>query len=88
MDLQMPEVNGVDAMIAIRGEFPEARIAVLTTYTGDEQVLRALKAGARTCLLKNSWHRNFWKRSARCMPGKRRFPVRLPTSLPSMPPTR
>jgi DNA-binding NarL/FixJ family response regulator len=57
MDLQMPEVNGVDAMIAIRGEFPEARIAVLTTYTGDEQVLRALKAGARTCLLKNSWHK-------------------------------
>ena len=47
MDLQMPEMNGVDAMIAIRGEFPEARIIVLTTYTGDVQVLRALKAGAR-----------------------------------------
>src|SRR5882724_6151681 len=48
MDLQMPEMNGVDAMIAIRGEFPEARIIVLTTYTGDVQVLRALKADART----------------------------------------
>src|SRR5271163_1896254 len=52
MDLQMPEMNGVDAMIAIRGEFPEARIIVLTTYTGDVQVLRALKAGARGYLLK------------------------------------
>src|ERR1700735_4661741 len=57
MDLQMPEMNGVDAIIAIRGEFPEARIIVLTTYTGDVQVLRALKAGARAYLLKNSLHK-------------------------------
>src|ERR1700739_3767917 len=53
MDLQMPEMNGVDAMIAICGEFPGARVIVLTTYTGDVQVLRALKAGARGYLLKN-----------------------------------
>jgi len=53
MDLQMPEMNGLDAMIAILGEFSEARIIVLTTYTGDVQVLRALKAGARAYLLKN-----------------------------------
>src|ERR1700737_2196060 len=52
MDLQMPEMNGVDAMMAICGEFPAARIIVLTTYTGDVQVLRALKAGARAYLLK------------------------------------
>ena len=57
MDLQMPEMNGLDAMIAIRGEFPEARIIVLTTYTGDMQVLRALKAGARAYLLKNLLHK-------------------------------
>jgi DNA-binding NarL/FixJ family response regulator len=57
MDLQMPEMNGVDAMIAIRGEFPEARIIVLTTYTGDVKVLRALKAGARAYLLKNLLHK-------------------------------
>src|SRR5258705_86874 len=57
MDLQMPEMNGVDAMIAIRGEFPEARIIVLTTFTGDVQVLRALKAGARAYLLKNLLHK-------------------------------
>ena len=53
MDLQMPEMNGVDAIIAICGEFPRARIIVLTTYVGDVQVLRALKAGARGYLLKN-----------------------------------
>src|SRR3982074_3643327 len=52
MDLQMPEMNGVDAMIAICGEFPGARIIVLTTYVGDVQVMRALKAGARAYLLK------------------------------------
>jgi len=52
MDLQMPEMSGIDAMSAIRGEFPEARIIVLTTYTGDVQVMRALKAGARAYLLK------------------------------------
>jgi len=52
MDLVMPGMKGVDAIIAIRAEFPEARIIVLTTYTGDVQVLRALKAGARGYLLK------------------------------------
>ena len=46
MDLQMPEMNGLDAMIAIRDEFPEARIIVLTTYTGDVQILRAMESGA------------------------------------------
>jgi DNA-binding NarL/FixJ family response regulator len=57
MDLQMPEMNGLDAMIAIRGEFPDARIIVLTTYTGDVQATRALQAGARAYLLKNSLHK-------------------------------
>lgn len=57
MDLQMPEMNGLDAIIAIRNEFPQARIVVLTTYTGDIQVLRALKAGAQGYLLKNLLHK-------------------------------
>src|ERR1700723_1879316 len=57
MDLQMPEMNGIDSIIAIRGEFPEARIIVLTTYAGDVQALRALKAGARAYLLKNLMHK-------------------------------
>jgi DNA-binding NarL/FixJ family response regulator len=52
MDLQMPEMGGIDALSAIRGEFPEARVIVLTTYTGDIQVMRAMKAGARAYLLK------------------------------------
>src|SRR5438876_5875712 len=58
MDLQMPEMNGLDAIIAIRGEFPEARIIVLTTYAGDVQVLRALKAGARGYLDRKSTRLN------------------------------
>jgi DNA-binding NarL/FixJ family response regulator len=57
MDLQMPEMSGLDAIIAIRAESPEARIIVLTTYLGDVQVLRALKAGARGYLLKNSLYK-------------------------------
>jgi DNA-binding NarL/FixJ family response regulator len=58
MDMQMPEMNGLDAVIAIRGEFPEAKLIVLTTYTGDVQVLRALRAGAQAYLLKNLLHKD------------------------------
>ena len=54
MDLKMPEMSCIDAMISIRGEFPDARIIVLTTHAGDVQVSRALRAGARAYLLKGS----------------------------------
>ena len=57
MDLQMPEMSGVDAISAIRGEFPDARIIVLTTYAGDVQALRAMQAGARAYMLKDSLDR-------------------------------
>ena len=57
MDLQMPEMHGLDAISTILGEFPNAKIVVLTTYTGDVQVLHALKAGARAYLLKDTLHR-------------------------------
>jgi len=57
MDLQMPEMNGFDAITAIRDEFPGARIIVLTTYAGDAQVVRAMKAGAQGYLLKNLLHK-------------------------------
>ena len=57
MDLQMPEMNGLDALIAIRNEAPDARIIILTTYAGDMQIRRALKAGAQAYLLKNSLHK-------------------------------
>jgi len=57
MDLQMPEMGGLDAIMAIRGGAPDARIIVLTTYAGDVQALRALQAGARAYLLKNAMHK-------------------------------
>jgi len=57
MDLQMPEMGGVDALSAIRAEFPDARIVVLTTYAGDVQALRAMQAGARAYTLKTTLDR-------------------------------
>ena len=57
MDIQMPQMNGLDALIVIRNESPEARIIMLTTYAGDAQVMRAIKAGARGYLLKSALHR-------------------------------
>ena len=56
MDIQMPEMNGLDALITIRTEFPDAKVIVLTTYEGDVHILRALKAGAQGYLLKNTLH--------------------------------
>ena len=51
IDLEMPSLNGIEAINQIRGEFPETRIIILTTYTGDAKVVRALKAGARAYVL-------------------------------------
>jgi DNA-binding NarL/FixJ family response regulator len=56
MDLQTPEMNGLDARIAIRTEFPDAKVIVLTTYEGDVHILRAVKAGALGYLLENTLH--------------------------------
>src|SRR5262245_8026413 len=53
MDLRLPDMSGIDAMIAIRAEFPEARIVILTTFEGDIQIQRALQTGARAYLLKS-----------------------------------
>jgi DNA-binding NarL/FixJ family response regulator len=71
MDLQMPEMNGLDATIAIRSEFPQARIVVLTTYIGDVQVMRALKAGAQAYLLKNLVHKELLETIRAVCSGKR-----------------
>jgi DNA-binding NarL/FixJ family response regulator len=57
MDLQMPEMNGLDALIAIRNEVADAKVIVLTTYAGDVLILRALKAGAEAYILKNTMHK-------------------------------
>jgi len=87
MDIQMPDMNGLDAIISIRSEFPEARIIILTTYTGDVQVLRALKAGARAYLLKICCIRSCWKLSVPSMPEKSLCLRRSPMNSQSMPPT-
>jgi DNA-binding NarL/FixJ family response regulator len=74
MDLQMPGMNGIDAMIAIREEFPDARFIVLTTYTGDVQIVRALKAGARAYLLKSLLHRELLDTIRAVHGGQKRIP--------------
>ncbi len=71
MDLQMPEMNGLDALIAIRTEFPEARIIMLTTYEGDVHILRAVKAGAQGYLLKNTLHSDLLRTIRAVHAGKR-----------------
>jgi len=74
MDLQMPEMSGIDAMGAIRAEFPEARIIVLTTYAGDVQVMRALKAGARAYLLKGLLRKELLETIRAVHAGQKRVP--------------
>jgi DNA-binding NarL/FixJ family response regulator len=71
MDLQMPQMNGLDSTIAIRVEFPQARIIVLAGNIGDVQVLRALKAGARACVLKNLSHKDLLETIRAVHAGKR-----------------
>jgi len=83
MDLQMPELNGVDATIAIRDEFPEARIIVLTTYTGDVLILRALKAGAQGYLLKNLLHKELLDAIRKVHAGKKIVSSELAAELAS-----
>jgi DNA-binding NarL/FixJ family response regulator len=81
IDLQMPEMNGVDAMIAICGEFPGARFIVLTTYTGDVQVLRALKAGARAYLLKSFVRKDLVETIRLVHAGQKRMPPEVAAQL-------
>src|ERR1700678_2541962 len=74
MDLQMPDMNGIDAITAIRREFPNARFIVLTTYQGDVQALRALKAGAVGYLLKNMLRKELLDTIRIVHAGRRRIP--------------
>ena len=83
MDLQMPEMSGLDALIAIRAEFPEARIIVLTTYEGDVQILRAVKAGAQGYLLKNTLHSELLRTIRAVHAGKRACRQRCRSRSPS-----
>jgi DNA-binding NarL/FixJ family response regulator len=81
MDLQMPDLNGTEAIDRIRSEFPEARIIVLTTYTGDVQVLRALKAGARAYVLKGHVHRELLDTIRAVHAGQKRIPPDIAAQL-------
>jgi len=81
MDLQMPEMNGLDAIVAIRNEFSEARIIVLTTYRGDVQVLRALKAGARGYLLKGLLRKELLEAIRAVHAGEKRIPPEIASQL-------
>jgi DNA-binding NarL/FixJ family response regulator len=81
MDIQMPEVDGIDAIHRIRREFPEARIIVLTTYSGDTQVLRALKAGARGYILKGHVHKELLDAIRAVHAGQKRIPPEIATQL-------
>ena len=81
MDLQMPNMNGMDAVGSIRGEFPEARIIVLTTYAGDVQVVRALKAGAQGYLLKGSLRKELIETIRGVHAGQKRLSPELATGI-------
>lgn len=74
MDLRMPEMDGIDAIIGIRAEFPDARIAVLTTYRGDVHALRAIKAGAVGYLLKSTLRKELVSTIRALAAGQRRIP--------------
>jgi len=77
MDVQMPEVNGIDAIVKIREEFPDARIIVLTTYTGDAQAARAFKAGAFGYLLKNMVRKELIDTIRTVHSGKKKIPPEI-----------
>lgn len=80
MDLQMPGLNGIEAMSRILAEFPDARIIVLTTYGGDAQVKRALRAGARAYLLKGH-DRELIETVHAVMEGRKRIPPEVAAEL-------
>jgi DNA-binding NarL/FixJ family response regulator len=81
MDLQMPALNGIEAIFGIRSEFPNARIIVLTTYTGDVQALRALKAGARGYILKAHVRRELLDTIRAVYAGQKRIPAEVAAEL-------
>jgi DNA-binding NarL/FixJ family response regulator len=81
MDLRMPDMSGIEAITAIRAEFPNARIIVLTTYAGDVQAAGALKAGASGYLLKNLVRKELLETIRAVYAGKRRVPPEIATEI-------
>jgi DNA-binding NarL/FixJ family response regulator len=74
MDLRLPDISGIDALIAIRNEFPDARIVMLTTFEGDVEIQRALAAGARGYVLKNMPPKDLVEVVRQVHAGKKRIP--------------
>jgi len=81
IDIQMPEVNGIEAIQAIRAEFPQARIAVLTTYRGDARALQAIRAGAQAYLLKSALRKELTEAIRALALGQRYFPPEIAAEL-------
>jgi DNA-binding NarL/FixJ family response regulator len=81
MDLRLPDMNGVDTMAAIRAEFPEARIIILTTFEGDVEIQRALEAGARGYLLKSMPPKDLLDGIRQVHAGKKRIPPEIVAQL-------
>lgn len=81
MDLRLPDKSGIDAMIAIRTEFPDARVIMLTTFEGDAEIQRALEAGARGYLLKNTPPKELVEVIRQVHAGKKRIPTQVAAQL-------
>jgi len=81
MDLRLPDISGIDAMMAIRAEFPEARVIIVTTFEGDAEIQRALEAGARGYLLKNMPPNDLVQAIRAVHAGKKRIPPEVASQL-------
>jgi len=81
MDLRLPDMSGIDAMIAIRSEFPEARVIILTTFAGDVEIQRALEAGARAYMLKSMPPKDLVEVIRQVHAGKRKIPAEIAAHL-------
>jgi DNA-binding NarL/FixJ family response regulator len=81
MDLRLPDISGIDAMIAIRSEFPDSRIVMLTTFEGDVEIQRALAAGARGYLLKNMPPKEMVDAIRQVHAGRKRIPHEVASQL-------
>jgi DNA-binding NarL/FixJ family response regulator len=81
MDLRLPGIDGIDAMTAILAQFPDAKIIVLTSFSGDAQISRALKAGARGYLLKDSLRKELLEAIRTVQAGRKRIPLEIATQI-------
>jgi DNA-binding NarL/FixJ family response regulator len=81
MDLRLPGKNGIEALMMVRGEFPDARVIMLTTFEGDVEIQRALEAGARGYLLKNTPPKELLDVIRQVYNGKKRIPTQIAAQL-------